>query len=148
MGWFDRVFKMMFKIRDLDNRTRNLMHDKFKISGYWYPLSDKNRPDDVEYFDTYVFQDKYGVQKTISLISQLGDKIINEIVEVGNDKKISVDNLDLDSDETFYCNDNVDWIIYCSHEKTITIGGKILLDKFKTDWPDLDKYRDPWATKK
>ena len=147
MGWLDRLFKMVFRKRALDNSTRNLMRDKFKISGYWYPLCDKKRIDDVEYFEKEVFLDKYGEKKTINLLNQLGDKTINEIVEVGNDKKISVDNLDLTSDETFYCNDNVDWIIYCSHEKTITIGGKILLDKFKTDWPELDKYKDPWATK-
>jgi hypothetical protein len=55
-----------------------------------------------------------------------------------------LDNIDLDSDETFYCNDNVDWLIYFSHEKTITIGGKTLLDKLKADWHDWDKYKDPW----
>lgn len=37
--------------------------------------------------------------------------------------------------EGFWSDKNLDWIIYASHESSITVGGEWLLNEIKTVWP-------------
>jgi hypothetical protein len=139
----DRFLKRIWDGRYLDHETRNKLRDKFGARGYWYPLTGL-QPPNTEYFEADVFLKEFGEEKTIQLIKTLGDLLINEIGEAANDRKIPVEELSLDYDETFYCNVNVDWIIYRSHERTITLGGQCLTDELKKDWGEWEKFSNPW----
>jgi hypothetical protein len=37
--------------------------------------------------------------------------------------------------EGFWCNNNFDWVIYASHESSITVGGWLLAE-IKNVWPN------------
>ena len=48
--------------------------------------------------------------------------------------------------ETYWFDDSLDWVVYKSHEGTITFGGRWLVDRVKevwSEWPDYAK----WDTK-
>jgi len=140
---FRKLIRRIWDGRFLNYEIRNKLRDRFEIRGYWFPLSEP-QPPYTEYFETKIYLEEFGIEKSIQLIKALGDKVINEINESVSDRKIGVDELDLDRDETFSCNDKVDWVIYRSHEGTITIGGQRLLAKLKENWSEWEKYCNPW----
>ncbi len=133
--------------RFIDETTRKLLLEKFGASGYWYPLLGDTKPDNMEYFEIDTFKTNFGDKKLFDLVKQIGENKINEINESTDDTKINVDEIEITNSETYYCNDNVDWVIYCSHENTISIGGKILLDTLKKEWKDWKKFADTWEPK-
>jgi hypothetical protein len=120
---------------------------------YWYPLFDCSREDLVAFDSKYVdHDDKINFIKTI--LQQHGVKNIYEFREDGVVNEI-VDFVDYDfwrSDEYFWNNEcywfsnDMDWIIYISHEETITFGGKWLVDKLKKSWTEW-KNNISWDTK-
>lgn len=129
-----------------DVLTRSILAEKLGVTGhYWYPLAGGPKPINVECFEASVFLDKYSLDKLINVIKGLGNLTINSILETDEDSKISIDELDCYCGiEVIYCNDNVDWAIYFSHENTVTLIGQILIDTIKKDWSDWDKYKDYW----
>jgi hypothetical protein len=48
--------------------------------------------------------------------------------------------------EGFWCSERMDWIIYASHEGTITFGGEWLVEGLKSLWSDWKNHID-WDTK-
>ena len=38
----------------------------------------------------------------------------------------------------YWCSEPMDWVIYASHEESITIGGEWLIEAIKRAWPGLD----------
>ncbi|HET9318710.1 MAG TPA: hypothetical protein VFO27_03005, partial [Bryobacteraceae bacterium] len=49
-----------------------------------------------------------------------------------------------------YCTDkSVDWVVYASHESSITIAGEWLTRIFKEKWPEWSQksYGGPYSTK-
>lgn len=43
------------------------------------------------------------------------------------------------SGEGYWCSADMDWIIYVSHENSITVGGEWLLDEIKAIWPNWEE---------
>ena len=145
MTFAQKLKKILFGIRYTDDKTRKLLLDKFDAVAQWYPLRVNSKQNDLEYFEEEFFQKHFGDQKLIQLIKSLGCTTINEINESRDDKKINVDELEINNSEVYYCNDTVDWVIYCSHEQTVTFGGATLLQELKQQWSDWYKFKDPWA---
>ena len=129
-----------------DFNTRNLLKTNFNYSGgYWYPLIGERAPENCEYFDEDVFVKEYGLERLILLIKKMECVEINEIAEDLKDRKIPVDDLYSYSGlEVIYCNDNVEWAIYFSHENTVTFLGTDFLQRLKNDWPSWERYKNPW----
>lgn len=50
------------------------------------------------------------------------------------------------SKEGFWTSGNMDWIIYASHDGTITFGGEWLINELKSSWGDW-KSHIAWDTK-
>lgn len=110
---------------------------------YWYPLSSCNRKDIIVFDRDYC--ELHG--KFDELISCLIEHSISEIIELREDgsikiiKKINGFEFWM-SDEYFWMNEgfwfdnNFDWVIYKSHEDTVTIGGNWLMSQMMIKWND------------
>ncbi len=129
---------------------RKILADKLGIDKfYWYPLTTDSKPDNAEFFETNTFQEKFGLDKLIEMINFFGDTLINSLTETGENIKINTSDLEPYCGlEVIYCNNTADWAIYFSHENTVTFIGQKIIDELKKQWPNFDKYKDPWGTTK
>lgn len=101
---------------------------------YWYPLTIE-KPENVEAFQDAYFEKEIGAEKLQKILSEHKVEKIYEIREDGLDYEfeLSVFEPYYNGAEGFWCDTNYDWIIYASHESSITIGGW-LLNEVKTTW--------------
>lgn len=113
---------------------------------YWYPLTDQEFDAQTAIaLDAELFEKEFGYEKLRGI---LRDKGINKIIylcENGYGEKDSeIDISDLKpklcgAAEGFWCTSTLDWIIYASHEVSITFAGQWLVDEIKKNYPDWNK---------
>ncbi len=133
------------------------LNELWDISGYyWYPLSKTNKNNVIAFNYRYINQDN----KIDFLWRVLQERGISKIYEYwGNGKCYEYTTLDptclfWKSDgyfyecfnEGFWFSEDMDWIIYFTHEETVTIGGSWIIDRVKSQWDDWQKNID-WDTK-
>jgi len=115
------------------------------VNGHWYPLSDTDCPD-VEAFQREPFAQGVPNHALAGSFERHGVSRIYELWESSADFQIDVDLIDPGSagfEEMFACSDDMGWVIYVSHEATITIGGWLLTD-VKRQWPDWERHKIRW----
>jgi len=125
---------------------RNKLKTRWGIEyrDFWIPLSGELR-DDIEFFNYRVFQREFGTEKLKKVINDLGYLFINELNEADDDAIITVDKFKTyGALEFYYTPDNVDWVVYVSHENTIAFGGQKLLDSIKDQWTSWTKFNKQW----
>uniref|UniRef100_UPI001E3DA83E DUF7079 family protein n=1 Tax=Labilibacter marinus TaxID=1477105 RepID=UPI001E3DA83E len=126
---------------------KKLLEEKWEINpfDFWIPLSGKVLANTC-YFDTKDFEKYFSFKNLNSIINE---KLDGELVELNETKEIKIyPTLELQSFpglDTFYTNENVDWIIYITHESTIAFAGFDLIGKIKDQWLDYKKYINPWT---
>jgi hypothetical protein len=104
--------------------------------GYWYPLAERS----VDHIEA--FQDRYFLEFCSSfslrnLLASRGISRIWELREHGLEYEQGLEIFDpyYDGTEGYWSSGDLDWIIYASHESSITVGGW-LLDEIKKAWPE------------
>ncbi|MET4076783.1 hypothetical protein [Hymenobacter sp. UYCo722] len=134
----------------MKNETvRQQLREKWGIDPrkMWLPLIGRLSADTI-YFEYNVFEQQFGVAQLQNLLPELGEKSWWAISEVGEDKSgvsAEVKSFAHQSQiEMYYCNATPDWVVYISHENTIALAGKALLDHLKRAWPDFVSYCNPW----
>jgi hypothetical protein len=114
---------------------------------YWYPLdrSRAEKPDGVEDFDAPGFSESVPLPTLRNLLTDHGDERIWELREYGPEYKLDLSAFEPNCNgvEGYWCSERMDWVIYASHESSITIGGKWLLEAIKHAWPDWRSYTSP-----
>ncbi|WP_189014498.1 hypothetical protein [Paenibacillus marchantiophytorum] len=130
------------------------MEQTWDISkSYWYPLFECKRPDLIAFNSQYI-ESEEKLEVIISLLKNHGVEQVLEFLETDHSYKIEVSNLypyycyngEFIGGEGFWCSDKMDWIIYASHEGTITFGGDWLVKSLKSLWSDWKQNID-WDTK-
>jgi hypothetical protein len=135
----------MRKYKDIAE-VRDKLKEKWSIGyrDYWSPLNGDIR-EDTEFFNYQIFQKEFGMEKLGRLISDLGHTNIYELNEANDDEKVGVIEMeDYSGRELYYTNEDCDWVVYLSHENTITIAGPSLLHALKIKWTDWNKYARRW----
>jgi hypothetical protein len=114
-------------------KVRKILSEKWGYDGYWYPIREGDTPANVLFLMTeYVlpFEQKIiDAIKGISLISKY-----YAIDECRDDYKHSIENFSLalyQGSETFCCDDTFEWVVYGSHEGTVSFGGDKLLPQIR-----------------
>jgi len=71
-----------------------------------------------------------------------GIERIFELRESGDGIEISVESADFtyDGDEGFWSSGDFAWLVYASHESSITFGGLWLIEAMKAALPQFDRY--------
>lgn len=152
----------MIRIKIEHNIAQNVrlqVQSRWNLKGkYWYPLAPYPLSDVIA-FDTSYINTTDKLIFLMTLICEHGDNNLYELQERG-DAYVINDFLPIDyqnmlwrSDkyydffnEGIWCSDQSDWIIYYSHEETVTVGGQWLIDRLKIAWSDW-KANISWDTK-
>lgn len=130
--------------KNIDSSTRQLLADKFDFQDfYWWPLNGSTKPADTECFSDEAFNTKFGRSRLVQTIKEMGNNELRKINEVHEDEIIKTDDIwSYDGIEVVYCNDKADWLIYFSHENTVTVSGKKLIDALKKNWSDFNSLKE------
>jgi hypothetical protein len=130
--------------KNIDIATRQLLADKFEFQDfYWWPLNGSTKPTDTECFSDEAFNTKLGHSRLVQTLNEMGCDELRKINEIHEDEIIKTDDIwSYDGIEVVYCNNNADWLIYFSHENTVTVSGKRLIDALKKNWPDFGSLKE------
>lgn len=114
-----------------------------KIDGiwsYWYPLKECRRNDVIAFISLDYDTDEEKEQIIKNYILSVGDNEIYEMNEFGlATYVISTESLypfypNRGEGETIWFSEHMKWIIYVSHDNTITFGGRALIKHIKDNW--------------
>ena len=113
---------------------------------YWYPLSDSTRAD-VEAYDANAFAKNVPTEVLRDAIRRQGIGRVWELKEYGPEFEEAVELFEpiYDGAEGYWCSESLAWIVYASHEGSITAGGT-LLGTVCEAWPQSADYLwKPWT---
>ena len=108
---------------------------------YWYPLTDQDF--DIQTaiaLDAELFEKEFGYEKLRGILK---DKGINKVIYLSEngygEKDSEVELTDFEPEycgaEGFWCTSSIDWVIYASHEVSITFAGEWLVEEIKKNYP-------------
>lgn len=121
------------------NSIQEKLNSRWEVKGYWYPLAIE-KPDNVEGFQETHFEKEVGAEKLQAILRNYGVEKIYEIREHGANYELELSAFEpyYSGAEGFWCDEKFDWIIYASHESSITIGGW-LLPEIKAIWSNWEE---------
>lgn len=108
---------------------------------YWYPLYDCKRSDVLAFDDDYIKEDTEKITDIRSLLVSFDCDSIYEMDEYRTVTLIKTNTLTpylTDNLERFWFSDDMSWIIYVSHDGSITFGGNKLINQLKLKWKDWE----------
>ena len=112
------------------------LRKRWQIStGYWYPLVDCPLPDVVA-FNSHQFGEAMPSDRLQGILRRHGVERIWELREHGTEYEQDVSLLEphYSGSEAYWSSGALDWIIYASHESSVTVGGW-LVEWVKSHWP-------------
>ncbi len=103
--------------------------------GSWYPLAGCTLFD-VEAFKSEAFYEAIPHQRLQNILAARGLELVWELREYGPEYEEDVPLFEpfYNGDEGYWSSGELDWIVYASHESSITVGGW-LLQSLKAVWP-------------
>lgn len=106
---------------------------------YWYPLTDWEK-EGIEAFQYPYFEKEFGDELLRKLLKELGTEKVWEFREGNINYEIELDNLEpyYSGEEGFWFDNTFEWVIYASHESSITFAGSIL-PKIKNNWENWEQ---------
>lgn len=109
---------------------------------YWNPLDEKSPKETVFLMEDNLTEKD--ISKIIEFIKLNSDKRIFEITEDRLDYEIEVDDFDLNLYETIVTDKSFSWVIYLSHEDTVTFGGTELVGFVKLLFINRQEKLNKW----
>jgi hypothetical protein len=109
---------------------------------YWNPLNEKSPKETVFLMKENLTSDDRS--KINELLNKRCNYRIYEITEDRIDYEIEFDSFDLDLYETMVADNTFEWVIYGSHESTITFGGTWLIEFIKELFVDRQDKVNKW----
>lgn len=135
--------KPLFYRRVLSDKEGKIIRDKLKFvwkipDHYWYPLS-LQKEENVEAFQDTYFEKEVGAEKVQEILRSRAVETIWEIREDGIDYELGLSIFEpyYNGAEGFWCDSKFDWVIYASHESSITVAGW-LLSEVKNVWTNWE----------
>lgn len=122
--------------------------------GYWFPLKEGPTPPNLLAFHVDYFKAINGVTLLRDGLSRRGIARVFELHEFGPDEpdyEIELSILEPAyrwGGEQYCTAQELDWVVYASHESSITIGGDWLTQILKAKWPECTEhtYCGPYST--
>ncbi len=123
-------------------------------SQHWYPLSDDRVLQDVMAFHQDLFTAaRNGSELLRSFLSDRGISRVFQFCEfhdVDPDCEIELSLLKptCEFEGRYWTSKDLDWLVYASHESSVTVGGEWLVSSFRAVWPDWQdrQYGGPFST--
>jgi hypothetical protein len=107
---------------------------KWNVDGYWFPLQIQ-KPENTEAFQDKYFEEEFGFERTRQTLIQQGVRKVFELKEdnINYESDVSVFEPCYNGVEAFWFDEGFEWLIYASHESSITFAGSVL-PKIKESW--------------
>lgn len=107
---------------------------------YWYPLTETEQTG-VEAFQAPYFLRAATPERLRGLLALRGITRVWELREYGPEYELDLSALETyyNGAEGFWTSPTIDWIVYASHESSITVGGWLLAD-VKQVWPEWKRH--------
>jgi hypothetical protein len=122
---------------DESTEIRSRIRDRWRVdvNSYWYPLTSE-RPADVEAFEAPWLLHEVPTAVLQGILLRRGVSRIWEVREGGPDYAIdrALFEPEYNGQEGYWTSEALDWIVYASHESSLTVGGW-LLDEVRSVWP-------------
>jgi hypothetical protein len=138
-------------IKEESDRIWAQLKAKWRIDGdYWYPLKSKEPPAGILAFHTDYFDDnKEAILR--ELLTRREIRRIWELREHGDDEyelELALFQPHYNGAEGYWTSSGADWLVYASHESSITLAGDWLVAGFQDMVPDCDRYQygGPFST--
>lgn len=123
--------------------VRKQLADIWNYDGdYWNPLDDKCSKETVFLMGDNLTEDDN--RKIVEFIVANSSKKLFEITEDRIDYEIELDSFNLDLYETIVTDKSFSWVIYGSHEETLTFGGNELVGFIKALFSDRQEKLNKW----
>ncbi len=126
---------------DESSRMWQKLRNRWQITGWhWHPLMMCELPD-IAAFQMDRFEDFSSSISLVEILSSRGITQIWELREYGVEYRqdVCLFNPTYNGYEGYWTSDRLDWIVYTSHEASITVGGW-LLDQIKAQWSDWEQH--------
>lgn len=134
----------------------NKLKDVWDIGdGYWFPLREGQIPQNVLTFHMDYFRRMKGSELVREALETRGISRVFQLCELKSSSDPEYE-IELSVFEPRYANggeqystsESADWIVYASHESSITLGGDWLINIVKKRWPDWNQraYGGPYST--
>lgn len=122
--------------------------------GYWFPLREGPIPPQILAFHLDYFKKINGFDFLSEAVRRRGISRVFELHEFGPDEpdyeiEVSIFKPEYACGGEQYCTSaGLDWVVYASHESSITIAGPWLTGIFKEKWPECTErmYGGPFST--
>jgi hypothetical protein len=120
--------------------------------GYWFPLKEGQMPPNILAFHTDYFQSINGQRILREALERQGVSHVLLLHEFGDPEyEIELGIFEpgyRDGGEQYSTSKQADWIVYASHESSITVGGEWLINVFRSLHPECIEltYRGPHST--
>jgi len=109
---------------------------------YWYPLYDCKRSEVIAFTADYIEDIESKISDIQNFLLRQNNNQIFEMHEDSTLWVIHTNSLDPSYDgrylERFWFNQDMNWIIYASHEGSITFGGNEQINYLKDKWRDWE----------
>jgi hypothetical protein len=148
-------FRRVISVEE-SKELRNQLKMVWDIGGsYWFPLKEGPIPPSVLAFHVEYYEKMNGLRVLHEALMRRGISRVFELHEFDPDepdKEIELSILKpayLWGGEQCCTDKSVDWVVYASHESSITIAGEWLTQIFKKKWPEWAQksYGGPYSTK-
>jgi hypothetical protein len=123
-----------------NQELRSRMDKQFGDSKYFYPTYTETKPENSACFLLNDYDKYLGTDKTIEILHTLDESDIYEFSFATGDYSISINELRITNSDNVFCDHQFTWFIFCSHDSTVTVGGKVLMEKIQENWPDWESY--------
>ncbi len=126
-----------------------LLRDKFDFGSwkdenyYWEPVAKTENRIPIIYFEDDVFGSKK-VERIIEIIESISGERIYLLTEEQLNYEVDTYTLNFDWNESAYCDFNASWLIYVSHEGTITFSGQKLIAEVENKLNEIVRHKNPW----
>lgn len=126
-------------LREERDAVLDLLRTRWGIdpAGYWWPLVESDRTDllalQAPFFDRAV-----PPSLLQSIVAERDSGLVWEVREDGTVREIGLELLEpaYDGDEGYWFSPGSDWILYASHESSLTVGGAWLIGRVQELWPE------------
>ena len=109
---------------------------------YWEPLSETKNRNPTFYFKENLFQSEQ-INKIVDLLKMISGDRIFLITDENLYYEVEVASLNFDWIESAYCDYETNWLIYISHEGTITFAGDELKKEIEKKLPEIINNKNP-----
>ncbi len=143
----EEVMPLPYRRTLLDEESREVWDRIGQLFGleaheHWYPLQGERPPNTVA-FAADPFYQHLPISRLQSLLADAGVSKVWELREYGPEYEMDLALLDpiYNGAEGYWTSESLDWLLYASHESTVTVSGAWLLVRIQAVWPEWESCR-------